>query len=114
MPRISSRTFLLRDYCICCFLSISFLTIWTVSPVTPRVIIVERSETPRIAGHLPSSKAKEVIRLTPAGRKKNAKFSSKKSLILSMVFNLIIPAYNPKKRIIIPSTLPGIGIPEIF
>lgn len=63
----------------------------TVSPVTASVITVEIIEIPRIRAHCPLSKVKDVIRLTVAGRKKKARFSSKKSLILSIISSLIIP-----------------------
>lgn len=70
----------------------------TVSPVTARAIIVEIKDTRKTSVHFPSRRAKEVIMLTPAGRKKKARLSSKKSLILSTLVSLTMPVSNPKKE----------------
>jgi hypothetical protein len=95
-------------------LTSAFLTSSTVKPAATSVITVEIREIPRIIGHFPSSKLKEVIILTEAGRKKKARFSSKKSVILFIISSLIIPIDRQERRSSIPTTLLGIGNLVIF
>jgi len=62
-----------------------------VSPVTTRITIVESKEIKRTSTSFPLRREKQVIRLTPAGRKKKARFSSKKSLAFSIISSFTMP-----------------------
>ena len=57
----------------------------------------------------PFIRLKLVIRPTPAGINKKDIWDIKISHISSIISTFIIPLYNPKKSIIRPNTVPGIG-----